>query len=173
MFGNKSLTTKKNETALAPWFSGLSPLSAFRDDLLDIFDNFNMSMTPTANGGQFVPRIEVKDLDNSYIISAEVPGMNEKDMHVTVRENFLILEGEKKLEKKEEKKGFFRSELKYGSFYRAIPLTEEINPEKVTASYKNGILKVLVEKQPEAQRKSKRIPISIEGSTGEKPEQKH
>jgi HSP20 family protein len=173
MFGNKGLsTTKRNERSLTPWFSSMNPLTSIRDEIMDVFDNFNFGMAPTFKN-EFIPNIEIKDKGNSYIVSAEVPGMSDKDMNVTIRDNNLILEGEKKEEKKEEKKGIFRSELSYGSFYRTIPLTDEVDPDKVTATYQNGVLKVMVEKRPEAQRKSKRIPISSVETSSEKLESKH
>jgi len=179
MFGSKSLVPKKNDKSMSQWFSGLSPwysplmpFSSLRDEILDVFDNFNLGITPTLTE-QFVPRIEIKDQENSYLVAAEVPGMSEKDMSVTIRDNNLILEGEKKLEHKEEKRGMYRSEFSYGSFYRTIPLTEEVDPDKVSASYRNGILKVTVEKRPEAQRKSKKVPIVTDKSSEEKSDTKH
>ena len=179
MFGNKSLTTsKKNDRSLAPWFSSfgpwsnsLNPFSNLRDEIMDVFDNLNLPTVP-APSTSFMPRIEIKDRGTSYLVVAEVPGMSDKEMSVTVRDNCLILEGEKKEEHKEEKKGYYRSELNYGSFYRAIPLSEEIDPEKISASYKNGMLRVQIEKTPETQRKSKKIPITIEKSA-EGVETKH
>jgi HSP20 family protein len=179
MFGSKSLVSKKNDKSMSHWFSGLTPwnssltpFSSLRDEILDVFDNFNFGMSPAVSE-QFIPRIEIKDQENSYLIAAEVPGMSDKDMTVTIRDNNLILEGEKKLEHKEEKKGMYRSEFSYGSFYRAIPLTDEVDPEKVSASYRNGILKVTVEKRPEAQRKSKKVPIVTDKSSEEKSDTKH
>ncbi len=179
MFGNKSLTTsKKNDRFFAPWLSSLgpwsnslTPFSTLRDEIMDVFDNFNLVNIPSPSTS-FMPKVEIKDQGTSYLISAEVPGMSDKDMSVTVRDNCLILEGEKKEEHKEDKKGYYRSELNYGSFYRAIPLSEEINPEKISASYKHGVLRVEIEKTPESQRKSKKIPIKIEKS-GEGVETKH
>jgi len=150
----------------------MTPYSSLRDEVMDVFDNFSSGMSLTSSN-QFVPKIEIKDKGSSYVVSAEVPGMSDKDMNVTIRENCLILEGEKKEEHKEERKGVYRSELNYGSFYRAIPLSDEIDPDKVTAAYKNGILKVTVEKRPESQRKSKKIPISMDKSSEEKIDTKH
>ncbi len=173
MFGNKSLApSKRNERSLTPWFSSLSPLTSIRDEILDVFDNFNFGLTPTLKS-EFLPNIEIKDRGNSYIVSAEIPGMSEKDMNVNIRENILILEGEKKEERKEERKGLYHSEMSYGSFYRTIPLSDEVDPDKVTATYHHGILKVTIEKRPEAQRKSKKIPIAVEAPTEEKLDTKH
>ncbi len=190
MFGNKNLSTRNKSdrnndrsffSGLTPWssssdlssFSGFSPFTSLRDEVLDLFDNFT-NMIPALGGNvQFIPKIEIKDKGSSYLVSAEVPGMSEKDMNVTIRDNYLILEGEKKEEHKEEKSGNYRSEFSYGSFYRAIPLTDEIDTEKVNARYRNGILEVTVEKRPEAQRKAKKIPISMSKSDSDKQDTKH
>lgn len=168
MFGNRSLTTSNRNDQF------LSPFNSLRDDLLDLFDDFSLGLTPSTRiGREFVPRIEIKDLGNAYVVSAEVPGMNDKDMNVTIKENCLILEGEKKEEHKEDKGGISRSEFSYGSFYRMIPLSDDIDAEKVSATYTNGVLKVTVDKLPEAQRMSKKIPISTEeGKAGKTIETK-
>lgn len=171
MFGNRSLTTSNRNDQF------LSPFNTLRDDLLDLFDDFSLGLSPriglaTRIGNEFVPRIEIKDKGDAYVVSAEVPGMNDKDMNVTIKENCLILEGEKKEEHTEDRGGISRSEFNYGSFYRMIPLSEDIDADKVVASYANGVLKVTVDKVPEAQRLSKKIPISTEGKAGKTIETK-
>jgi HSP20 family molecular chaperone IbpA len=103
MFGNKSLTTsKKNDRFFAPWLSSLgpwsdslTPFSNLRDEIMDVFDNFNLANMPSPSTS-FMPKVEIKDQGTSYLVAAEVPGMTDKDMSVTVRDNCLILEGEKK-----------------------------------------------------------------------------
>ena len=168
MFENRGLTTTNRNDRF------LSPFSVLRDDLLDLIDDFSLGLTPSVGlGNEFVPRIEVKDKGNAFIVSAEVPGMSDQDMNVCIKDNNLILEGEKKEEHKEDKNGLFRSEFSYGSFYRVIPLSADIDPEKVSAAYSNGVLKVTVEKLPEAQRQIKKIPISKEeGKAGKRIETK-
>jgi HSP20 family protein len=103
---------------------------------------------------EFSPKVELRETDKGYSVRAEIPGISESDVNVTLRENNLILEGEKKTETKKEERGHYFSEFSYGSFYRSIPLEEEVNPDKVKATYRNGILNVELEK--------------IEGSTGSK-----
>jgi HSP20 family protein len=180
MFENRSLLPSLRSDRF------LSPFSTFRDDILDLIDDFSSGLTPALGtslvSSEFVPRIEVKDKGNSYIVSAEVPGMSDEDMNVTIKDNNLILEGEKKEEHTEDKGGLYRSEFSYGSFYRVIPLSDDIDPEKVSAAYTNGVLKVTVDKLPEAQRHTKKIPISkeggksgktIEAKSGKEPDTKH
>jgi HSP20 family protein len=136
----------------------LSPLS----DMEDMFDRFRREfyspdVFKTVEG--FSPRIEVKETDKNIHILAELPGMKEKDINVTLRENNLIIEGEKKSEWKKENKGYYRSELNYGSFYRSIPLNTEVDADKVEAVYKNGILEVTLNKMEESKLSAKRIEI--------------
>jgi HSP20 family protein len=136
----------------------LAPL----DDMEDMFDRFRREfyapdMFREMEG--FSPRVEVKETDKNILVSAEIPGMNEKDINVTLKENNLIIEGEKKSERKKEEKGYYRSELSYGSFYRSIPLLAEVNADKVEATYKNGILQVTLNKLEENKQTAKRIEI--------------
>lgn len=140
----------------------MNPLTVFRDDLWDVFDRFSKDFDLTnSNAGSISPRIEVKDDDKSYHLCAEIPGMNEKDINVTLKDKHLIIEGEKKNESKEEdkKKGIYHSEISYGRFYRAIPLSEDVDTEKVNATYKNGVLNIEIGKQSEKSNKTKKIEI--------------
>jgi HSP20 family protein len=158
---NRSLTRQQSKD--------LNPWSVFQNDLWDVFDRFSkeFDMPSLATGNDFAPMIEVKDTGKAYQICAEVPGMDEKDINVTLKDNHLIIEGEKKNEVKNEdkKKGIFHSEFSYGRFYRAVPLSDEVDTEKVNASYKNGILSVELEKLPEKSGKHKKIQINA-GKTG-------
>lgn len=107
----------------------------------------------------FTPKIEIKESDNNILLCAEIPGIDEKDIQVTLKNKSLILEGEKTSERKKETKGFSRSEFNYGNFYRSIPLNSEIDPGHVEAIYKNGILRVTLKKLGETKQHSKRIEI--------------
>lgn len=151
---NKHLT-KSNPRETNPW-------AVFRNDLWDIFDrfsdNFNVS---NFSAQQFVPKIEVKDTGTTYQVSAEVPGMDQKDISVSLEDRQLVIEGEKRNEMKDEdqKKGTFHSEFSYGRFYRAIPLSEDVDAQKISANYKNGVLNIDLPKLPEQARKTKKIEI--------------
>lgn len=137
-----------------------SPLVSFRNEMNDFFDRFAREIFPDTDSGNFMPRVELKDNGTSYTLSAELPGLKEEDINVSLEDNALILQGERKNETKKEGKGFYRSEFSYGSFYRAIPLASDVNAETVEASYDNGVLKVTMDKVPEIENKSKKIPIT-------------
>jgi HSP20 family protein len=126
----------------------------------NLFDRFGRDMgTLDVDLTDFSPRVEIKEKDKHYTVSAEVPGIKESDINVTLKDNNLILEGERKSESKKEEEGYFSSEFSYGSFYRSIPLDEEVNPDTVKASYKDGILTVELDKVKSTPQKTKKIPI--------------
>jgi HSP20 family protein len=130
----------------------------------DLFDRFQKEFfSPElfkGIGEGFVPKVEVKETDNSYEVSAELPGMKEEDINITMKGDSLILEGEKKSERKEDQKGYYASEFSYGSFYRTIPLKDDVNEEDVRAEYKDGVLKVHLQKLAENKKKNRKIQIN-------------
>ncbi len=147
----KSLTTRNS-----------NPIVSWQKEMNRLFDEFNKDLElKLPDFENFEPKVEVKEKDREYIVKAEIPGIPEKDLHVTLRDNCLILDGEKKNEEEREGKGFYHSEFSYGSFYRAIPLEEEVDPNKVNASYKNGILKVHVGKTGQGKHGERSIPITL------------
>lgn len=164
---NRSLT-RSNSGSLNPW-------AGFRNDLWDVFDRFTKDFDALGVREDFAPKIEVKDQGQNYLICAEVPGMDEKDINVTLKDNQLIIEGEKKNESTDEdkKKGYFHSEFSYGRFYRAIPLSDEVDTEKVAATYKNGLLNVELSKLPGRSSKDKKIQINAGKAGSKQVEQKH
>lgn len=132
------------------------------EEMENIFDRFRRDFySPDLLRGVegFSPKIEVEETDKSIFVSAEIPGMKEKDINVSLRENNLIIEGEKIGQRKNEEKGLYRSEFSYGSFYRTIPLSAEVDTEKVEATYKNGVLEITLNKLEESKQSVKRIEI--------------
>ena len=137
-----------------------NPITSWQNEMNNLFDRFGRDMgTLDVDLTDFSPRVEIKEKDKHYTVSAEVPGIKESDIHVTLKDNNLILEGERKSESKKEEEGYFSSEFSYGSFYRSIPLDEEVNPDTVKASYKDGILTVELDKVKATPQKTIKIPI--------------
>jgi HSP20 family protein len=102
------------------------------------------------------PRLEISETDNEVRLVAELPGMEEKDIELTLNEGMLTLKGEKK----SESNGAVYSERWHGQFQRTVQLGPDVDPEKIKAEFKNGVLTVTVGKRPEAQRQVKRIAIN-------------
>ncbi len=137
-----------------------NPITSWQNEMNNLFDRFGRDMgTLDVDLTDFSPRVEIKEKDKHYTVSAEVPGIKESDINVTLKDNNLILEGERKSESKKEEEGYFSSEFSYGSFYRSIPLDEEVNPDTVKASYKDGILTVELDKVKSTPQKTIKISI--------------
>jgi HSP20 family protein len=137
-----------------------SPVTMWQRQFNDLFSKFNQDLgLGDLENIDFAPRVEIKEKDSKYVVSAEIPGMQESDINVSLEDNTLILEGERKTESKDEKEGYYSSEFSYGSFYRAIPLDNEVNADSIKATCKNGILKVEMEKTHPQKHKTKKIPV--------------
>lgn len=109
---------------------------------------------PKKKNEVFFPRLELKETPHQYIISVDVAGIDEKDFHVNVKGNSLIIKGEKNHEQKQEQEGYLASEFYYGSFYRSVPLPDKVS-HKMKTTYKNGIFFITIDKL-KAQSKMKR-----------------
>jgi HSP20 family protein len=108
------------------------------------------------------PDLDVKDTGKEVKITAELPGIDEKDIEVSMDETGLTLRGEKREEQEEEREGYYLSERSYGSFYRHIPLPETLRTDDAKAKFKNGVLKITIPKSPEAESKRKALKIGVE-----------
>ena len=139
------------------------PFGFFQREMNRLFDDAFRAypVSPaTGNGGSFMaPSVDVKETDKTIEIEAELPGMAEKDIHVSLENDVLTIKGEKRLEKEESKKDYHISERSYGSFMRALELPAGIDADKVTAKYENGVLKVTLPKPADAKAKAKTIAV--------------
>jgi len=98
----------------------------------------------------WIPDVEVFERDNRLIVRADLPGMKKEDVKVSIQDNTLILEGERKVEEDVKKDGFHRTERLYGSFFRTLPLPEGAKFDKVDATFKNGVLEIGMPMEPAA-----------------------
>jgi len=138
----------------------------FRREMDRLFDDF-WSDRPTGRLSpltpQFLgrwPNLEIDETDTEYRVTAEIPGMEEKDIDLSLRENSLLISGEKRSESQQDDKNRRLSERFYGKFERVIPFDTEIDVDKVAAKFKSGVLTVILPKNPKAHDKRRRIQIS-------------
>jgi HSP20 family protein len=110
----------------------------------------------------WAPAIEVSEREGNFVVRAELPGLKPEDVRLEIENDALVLQGERKYEHEEEKGGTRRTEIRYGRFYRSIPLPEGANVEQVRARFDNGVLEVTV---PMAEQQSQRKQIPIQGSS--------
>lgn len=109
--------------------------------------------------GDVTPRVDMSETDKELFVKVELPGMSEKDVDISVSRDVLTISGEKKQEKEQTEKGWYRMERQYGSFSRSIPLPYEIESERAEAQYKNGVLSIKLPKTAVQQKATKSIPV--------------
>ncbi|MEW6269802.1 MAG: Hsp20/alpha crystallin family protein [Thermodesulfobacteriota bacterium] len=135
-----------------------SPFAALQRDMNELFDRFfdGFGLEPldwTHDLGTFRPRLDVSETDTEIRVSAELPGVDEKDVEVSLSDDVLTIKGERREEHEETEKDWYRREQSYGSFHRSIPLPHGIEADKVEASFKRGVLTVTLPKTASARRK--------------------
>jgi HSP20 family protein len=137
--------------SLIPWrrrAGGL--LEPLRHEMEDLFQRFFEPVE--GNGHQsWSPRVDIEESDKEIVVKADLPGIDAKDVEVSVMDGTLVLRGEKKEEKKEERKDYHRVERFAGRFYREIPLPPGTDPDKIAASSSHGVLTITIPKKPEVQ----------------------
>ena len=99
----------------------------------------------------WVPAVDIKETDKAFIITADVPGVDPKDIEVNMENDVLTIRGERKEEKEEEKEGYKRIERVRGTFYRRFTLPDTADAEKISAKSKNGVLEITIPKQEKVQ----------------------
>jgi len=148
---------------LAPRYS--DPFAEMRAEMDRLFDSFlgrGFSRMPAlfqTSSDIVVPTMDVKETDKDLVVEAELPGLGEKDVSVTLRDGILTIKGEKRSERDENEKGYHLSERSYGSFERSLQLPDTIDEENIAAAFDRGVLKVTVPKRPGAVKAEKKIPI--------------
>lgn len=110
-------------------------------------------------GPAAAPAVDVAEKDKEYEVTAELPGMDEKNIEVKLSDGLLTIRGEKREEKEEKQKDYHLSERRYGSFERSFRLPEGVDEEKITASFAKGVLKVVLPKTQAAQKSAKKIAV--------------
>jgi HSP20 family protein len=150
---------------IAPRYS--DPFGALRSEMDRLFDSF-MGGLPTfpsmfgpsgARGFGLTPSMDVKETDKEITIEAELPGLDEEDVSLTIQNGVLTIEGEKKLEHEEDKEDYHVMERRYGSFQRSLRIPDTVNEDKIEARFDKGVLKVVLPKRPEAASEQRKIEI--------------
>lgn len=128
-------------------------------DSLLRFDRFFDDVAPQrwSEGFGWSPRVDVKEDEKALTVTAELPGVDQKDVSVELKDGVLSISGEKKAEKEEKNETYYRVERSYGSFCRSFYLDEKVDAEKIEAKFKDGVLTLTLPKKPEEQ--PKKIPI--------------
>ncbi len=140
-------------------------LATIRDEMNRLFDDFfsGFPFPERRRGlmeGEWAPTVDVAETDENIIVTAELPGVKQNDVEISVVNDVLTLKGEKREEKEIKKENYHRIERSYGSFQRSITLPTGVHADKAKATYKDGVLTVTIPKVEEAKPKS--IKINVE-----------
>lgn len=118
----------------------------------DIMDEFFNDAVATRRD-TFTPSIDISETEKQFVIDVDVPGVDKKDIELSIENNTLTISGERKFEKKEDNKQYHRVESHYGTFSRTFSLPDNVNTESIHASYNNGILSITVDKSEQQMKK--------------------
>ena len=166
----KQENTPERTSAVEAW----RPLVTLRREVDQLFDDFghNFWQLPTRRsmfgfeplwrreaGWDTAPAVDIAESENGYEITAELPGMDEKNVEVKVSNGNLTIRGEKQEEKEEKKKDYYLHERHFGSFERSFEIPEGADADKIEANFKKGVLTVTLPKKPEAQKPAKKIEV--------------
>jgi HSP20 family protein len=159
-FGRKPLPVRQADA---------DPFRVFQRQMNHLFDDF-FGDYPLAERGDgpswaaaaFVPRVDVAETDVEVKVTAELPGMDEKDISVELQDDVLTLRGEKKAEQEEKGKNWFRREQTYGAFHRAIELPAGVQADQAKAQFKAGVLTFTAPKRAEEQVRRQAVPIQAD-----------
>ncbi len=133
---------------------------ALQNRMNSLFGNLNNETENPLTTASFVPAVDVYEDEKKVVLKLEVPGIEEKDLDVSVENHTLTVKGERKFEKEEKEENFHRIERRYGSFYRAFSLPSTVDTENIAAKYEAGVLKLELKKKPEAQPKQIKVNIA-------------
>lgn len=157
--------TKKQEIQKTPPTTALSPF----EDMERMFDQYFRrgwmrpwrfewpSFPEISLPGMKVPKVDVVDRENEIVVKAEVPGVEKKDLDISVSDNTVTIKGSTRHEEKEEKGDFYRREISTGSFSRTLVLPAEVDGAKAKASFKDGMLELTIPKVEKAKRHSVKV----------------
>jgi HSP20 family protein len=152
----RELATWKPARTWMPFFD----FERMRRDLDRLYESFFERTRRTEEAGEYLPALDICETKDQILVKAEVPGMEPKDLDVTLSDGILTLKGEKQHEREEKEGSCHLVERSYGAFSRSIQLPAAVQSDKINASYKNGVLQIILPKSEEA--KTKEIKIKVE-----------
>lgn len=148
-----------------PFESFLREMDTLHKEMDRLFEDFWKGSGPHHHArqlgfeGTLTPRVDESEDDKAIHVKVELPGMDEKDVDITLANGVLTIRGEKKRDEEEKGKDWYRSERSFGAFRRSLPIPVDVDEGKIEARFKNGILFIELPKTEEAQSKIKHIPV--------------
>ena len=155
-FGKKNIEVRRDEE---------NPFALMQREMNRVFDSFSQNWGLGAFPeftGAFMPRLDVTEDAKAFTVTAELPGMSEKEIDLSISGDTLTIRGEKKEEKEDKNKNYYYSERSYGTFMRSVPLPRQVETDKVSASFNKGVLTITLPKTAEAMESMKKIDVKTE-----------
>ncbi len=150
---------KEDETMAIIRYNPIREMMGLSDRLNRMFEEMSGFNADNQITGSWTPAVDVYESENAIEIKADLPGMTEKDIDVSVENNTLTIKGERQFENEEKRENYHRVERQYGSFYRSFQLPNTVDVSKINANFKNGILELALPKREET--KPKKISINV------------
>ena len=135
-------------------------LASLRESMDKLFEEFFSRRPRGAAVTAWQPAVELYETDTEVVVRAELPGVDPKDVDITVTEDTLTIKGEARTEQEEKGRNYYRRELRYGSFLRTLALPEEVQGDKARATYRNGILEIRVPKSERARPRTVKVEVA-------------
>jgi HSP20 family protein len=171
--GQVPVETEEKSTVPSMFEQAWQPVMSLRREMDRLFDDFFLRGMPSWGlGGDFdpfrrfegmlrpaVPAVDLVERDKEYVVTAELPGLDEKALEVKVSGNVLTIHGRKDEERKEERENYRMAERRYGSFQRALRLPEDVEADKIDARFTKGVLTLTLPKSQEVLKKQKKIEV--------------
>jgi HSP20 family protein len=134
-------------------------LVTVREKMNDIFEEAFTSRGEEKDmvASTWTPSVDIYENENELVLSAEAPGIEDKDIEIKIENNTLSIQGERKIEKETKEENYHRIERSYGSFYRSFTLPTNINQDNIKAEYDNGVLRISMPKKPELKPKKVKV----------------
>ena len=139
-----------------------SAFSELQREVDRLFEEFGRPFSERSTLSAWTPKLDVAETVNELTIAAELPGIDEQDVEVTLRDGVLTIKGEKKAETETKRKTYHLVERSYGSFERVIPLSFDVADDAVKAHFAKGVLTVRLPKPPEAKQPTRKIAIKTD-----------
>lgn len=146
--------------SLIRWREPGQELRRLRDEFSNVMEDFlGRPLLPTWWGRELSPGVDVYETDAEVVVKAEVPGVDKKDLDISVTDTDVTIKGETRKDEEVREEGYYRRERRYGSFSRSVPLPGRVQTDKAKASFKDGVVEIRIPKTPEEQAKVRKIAI--------------
>jgi HSP20 family molecular chaperone IbpA len=160
----RDLTRREREHGLSrgDWLTGRDPFAEIFRRFGEAFDAWPFAAAPArgaAGSSGWRPQVEAFQRGDEFVVRADLPGLEKKDVSVEVQDDALVITGERTDERQQEERGYYSTERRYGQFCRVVPLPDGAIADSVTASFKNGVLEVVTKAPPHEVSRGRRVEI--------------